>query len=103
VSYTKKSSPLGLGNLSENSHDVRVGLSDVTKLLNGHVAILKKRARAAALTMEDLQELGMCTRMLTSISNEDRHVASLATSDLGHVSDDDLEQLAAEAKKVLGK
>ena len=86
-----------------SDRDVRAALSDVVEIINSQVALLKTAARAGKLDFEGSRLLNSYARALCTIANEERHQAMLATSDLGAVSDDDLETMAREAQEVLRK
>lgn len=82
--------------------DVHEGLGQVVEMINNQVGIIKREAHSAALSFEQLSQLKTCAQILVNISNEERHLANATTTNLGKVSDEDLEQLALEAERTLG-
>lgn len=85
------------------SHDVRSALSNVVSVVASQVDILVRKAEQGKLDFEDSRLLGSYARALCMISNEERHQAALVTTNLGDISDEDLERLAEESRETLGR
>jgi hypothetical protein len=87
-----------------NSANVKDAISDVVGIIRGQVKKLEETAKQdEPLAFEDARLLGMYARALVAISSDERHQASIITHDLGMVSNEELDALEEEARKVLGK
>lgn len=82
---------------AEGDRDVRHGLGETVQIINEQVQLIRELAKRGRLEHGDALLLGHYVSMLCKVANEERHQAALTTSDLGNVSDEDLERMAEEA------
>lgn len=87
----------------DQSNNVKKALSDTVGIISRQVALLQEKSTKAPLTFEDARLLCMYNRALIMVSSEERSSATETSRDLGEVSNEDLEAMALDALKTLGK